>query len=1053
MTTTYSRALSLVLCLLLVTATSFAAPKGSVDISDDLRAQLAAFDLSSGVPVDVIVKMSGEPAALVSPGARSSRLNQIRAERGNVFSHLRRNGIEVSPRHEFEEVFVGFSLTIPASQLPLLASVPGVVGIYENVAIPAPESVDESAVMNVSPELANSVPTIDAPAVWNLGYRGEGMLVGILDTGVDYTHPDLGGCLGPGCKVIGGFDFIDLDSDPQEAPTSYHGTHVAAIAAGLKGVAPEANILAVRVLGTNTSGNVSNLSNVMAGIEYAVRNGVDVINMSIGLTNAYGQSTNLWAEMTGNAVKAGVVWVNSNGNDGPVPYRANMYGSSPLVIATGNADVRGADYPRTTIVATGEALIGGSYGVAFSGGLLGTAIDVVDVGFGNTPAYYEGKDVAGKIVIALRGGAAGEDAGFVNKADQAQAAGAAAIIIYNDAAREVDFTTAALSIPSFTMSHTNGMKVIASPTIIVNNFDPGPRIANGSSRGPTFDLVIKPDVSAPGSGIVAAVPFGISSTGYAALSGTSMAAPHVAGSAALLLQANPSWTPADVKAAIMNTAGGITTPAGASYQPIDQGAGLLNVSRALAPTLKIEQPSLSFGQLLGVYGYTATQELNVTSSGLYDVAGHFVSGIGGTVTTSAPAVFTGTSTLGVTVSIAESAPAGEYQGYVIFTNPGDATDSYRVPFLFVHDIPVSDMKLSKTIARSSSNAALADEIKVTFNAGRPLAEWFLANSTGGTRFTTNQPAVDAGPVSYDWNVRSSTGGTLTGNWTFAVWYRLAGQTGFTAGPIYRIYIDNVAPVIALEEVLPSVTNQSQVVVRGAVFDTGMFTWGEVGGKVLVNGEPADLFPRAPTVVFQGAGWNSELAFDHTVTLTEGSNTIVIYAEDAAGNRSTQTFDLETLLDTIAPTITFSGAGTYTIDQTVTVSCIATDEGSGVATTTCGGTPLLSAEAWELPLGETTVSATATDVAGNTTTASAIVTVNVTHQSLIEVATTLLAGAEPVKSLIAHLEAAKTSFDRGNFASMNNQLSSFQNELRAQSGKSVSAETADLLIGFAEALKQ
>jgi minor extracellular serine protease Vpr len=1053
MMTYFSRAMAVVLCLLLVSVSSFAAPKGTVNISDDLRAQLAVFDLNSGAPVDVIVKMSGEPAALVPPGARSSRLNQIRAERGNLFSHLRRNGIEVSPRHEFEQVFVGFSLTIPANQLPLLASVPGVVGIYENVAILAPESIDESAVMNVRPELATSVPTTGAPAVWNLGYRGQGMLVGILDTGVDYTHPDLGGCLGAGCKVIGGFDFIDLDNDPQEAPDSYHGTHVAAIAAGLKGVAPDANILAVRVLGTNTSGNVSNLANVMAGIEYAVRNGVDVINMSIGLTNAFGQSTNLWAEMTGNAVKAGVVWVNSNGNDGPVPYRANMYGSSPLVIATGNADVRGADYPRTTIVATGESLVGGSYGMPFSGGLLGTAIDVVDVGFGNTSAYYAGKDVAGKIVIALRGGLAGEDAGFANKADQAQAAGAAAIIIYNDAAREVDFATAALSIPSFTMSYTNGMKVIANPTIVVNNFDPGPQVANGSSRGPTFDLVIKPDVSAPGTGIVAAVPYTISSTGYAALSGTSMAAPHVAGAAALLLQANPSWTPADVKAAIMNTAGNITNLVGASYHPIDQGAGLLSVSRALTPTLKIEQPSLSFGQLLGVHGYTATQELNVTSSGLYDVAAHFVSGTGGTVTTSAPVVFAGSSTLGVTVSIAAGAPAGEYQGYVTFTNPGNPTDTYRVPFLFVHNVPVSDMKLSKTIARSSSLPALADEIRVTFNAGRPLAEWYLANGTGATRFTTNQPAVSAGPVSYDWNVRSSTGGTLTGNWTFAVWYRLPGQTGFTAGPIYRIFIDNVAPVIALEEVLPSLTNQSQVVVRGAVADSGMFTWGEVGGKVLVNGEPADLFPRAPTVVFQGAGWNSELAFDHTVTLTEGSNTIVIYAEDAAGNRSTQTFNLQTLLDTIAPTITFSGAGTYTVDQTVTVSCVATDGGSGVAVTTCGGTPLLSVQAWELPLGETTVSATATDVAGNTTTAHATVTVVVTHQSVIEVATTLLAGTEPVKSLVAQLQAAKSSFDRGNFATMNNQLSAFQNELRAQSGKSVPAATADLLIGFAQGLKR
>ena len=1052
------------LCLLLQSAAS-STQKPAPDVpSEALRQQLAVFDTSVEDAVSVIVELADEPAAVHARrgGSRETQLNKIRTERGNVFSQLRRRGIDVSPKHEFELAYNGFSMTLPANKLPLLADVPGIVGIHPNPEA-IPESVHDTLEINAQPELVNGVPAIQAPAAWAAGYRGQGMRIAIIDDGVDYTHPDLGGCLGVGCKVVGGYDFVQLDNDPQEGYTpegtppvqnrDYHGTHVASIAAGLKGVAPDANILAVRVLGT---GSISNLDTVMAGVEFALRNDVDVINMSIGFQNTTAHSNNPYAMLTGNVVSSGVVWVNSNGNDGASgPYRPNMYGASPLVIATGNADARPSGFPRTTVVATGQVLIGGSFGTPFPPALLGLALPVVDVGFGNTPAAYAGKDVAGKLVIASRGGAVGEDATFVNKGNQALAAGAAGLVISNNVAG--DFATAALAVPSFTVSQANGLLIRANPLVTVESFNPGPQIAAGSSRGPTTDLLIKPDVSAPGTSVVAAVPLEVSPTGYAALSGTSMASPHVAGAAVLLRQAHPDWTPTQVKLALMNTSRNLSTLTGVTFRAIEQGAGFIDINRALQPALVASPGSLTFGQLGPSNAYSVLRQVAVSSGGDYAVGVEWVRTYTGiTATPSVAQVGAGPATVGLTLSIQPAAPAGEYEGYLTFTNTTDAADKYRVPFLAVHAIPVSQFQLSKTFARSS--AVNTDSVVVNFSAGVPLADWYLGSfpsATGAhTRLSLNQGAVPAGQVQFTWDARSVTlagvKGNLGGVWSVGIHYRLVGSSTFSFGTAYgRMYMDSTAPQIFVDTGMPSLTNNPQLTVVGAVGDTGMWSFGEVGGGVFVNGQRADLYPRAPAVTFAA---NNELAYEKTITLAEGLNTIEVYAQDAAGNRSAVTRTFTVVLDSIPPVITFSGARTYTVDEEVLVTCTATDSGSGIATTTCGGAPLLQSPAWLLSLGPHTVSATATDVAGNTTTASATATVIVTHDSLAAL-TARFVGDVLGNSLYAKLDASEDAAASGNVGASNNMLSAFQNELAAQSGKKISAEQASLLAGLAEALKR
>lgn len=168
--------------------------------------------------------------------------------------------------------------------------------------------------------LRDSVPLIGAPQIWALSdgtgwpVTGRGVRVAIVDTGVDYTHPALGGCLGPGCKVAGGYDLVHNDGDPQD--DHGHGTHVAGILAAdglLRGVAPGAELLAYKALDEN---GVGYASDVIAALEQAVAAGADVINLSLGAPGEADDPVSLAAQA---AAEQGVVVVAAAGNNGSRP--------------------------------------------------------------------------------------------------------------------------------------------------------------------------------------------------------------------------------------------------------------------------------------------------------------------------------------------------------------------------------------------------------------------------------------------------------------------------------------------------------------------------------------------------------------------------------------------------------------------------------------------------------------------------------------------------------------------------------------------------------------
>ncbi len=181
-------------------------------------------------------------------------------------------GPDIQVHLRFGRLIHGLALSLDAADLPALRAHPAALGVYPDVRVRA--------------DLAQSGPLVGAPQVWTLTdgagqpVTGLGVRVAVVDTGVDYTHPALGGCLGPGCKVVGGYDFVHDDGDPLD--DHGHGSHVAGIVAAdglLRGVAPGAEILAYKVLDARGEGYASN---VIAALEQAVADGADVINLSLG---------------------------------------------------------------------------------------------------------------------------------------------------------------------------------------------------------------------------------------------------------------------------------------------------------------------------------------------------------------------------------------------------------------------------------------------------------------------------------------------------------------------------------------------------------------------------------------------------------------------------------------------------------------------------------------------------------------------------------------------------------------------------------------------------
>lgn len=620
---------------------------------------------TSSQKVRVIVQLAGQPAAVgkyaakqgIQSLAAEASESAVNAEQSSFLSKAAKQKIDFQVNYQYNTVLNGFEITIPANEIPELAKIEGVKSIQENsiwYTMPI-ETSESEATGNYDSAPLKQIGAIDA---WANGITGKGLKVGVIDSGVDYTHPDIE----PAYK--GGYDSFEQDNDPyEEVPLTpeqdpykrgfkgtSHGTHVAGTIIGQfanrksdivqKGVAYGADLYVYKVLGRDiqdpdpeSTRSTGTSAQVIDGIERAVKDHMDVINLSLG-SDSEKDVNSPDAIAINNAVLSGVVAVIANGNAGPGYYSMGSPATSQLAIAVGAVTSESKYFTghlTPELVHSDKSVTSATYSTYGDVNImawettqenfttiLGTASQkIVYVGLGGDADYVD-KDVAGKVVLVSRGNYT-----FDKKFAFAKAHGAKAIVIFNGNADPNHPTQADLSefikgrdglyggifgdsfdfIPTFDMAGKEGRALaralIENPDAELQftfkdsyktHYIPGDKLANFSSWGPNVDanLSIKPDITAPGVNILSTIPaYGKGKPGtsydkaYGRKNGTSMATPHVAGLALLLKQAHPKWTPSDIRAALANTADVLTDDDGDVYDVYQQGAGRANVINAV----------------------------------------------------------------------------------------------------------------------------------------------------------------------------------------------------------------------------------------------------------------------------------------------------------------------------------------------------------------------------------------------------------------------------------------------------------------------------------------
>ncbi|KAJ2255423.1 hypothetical protein GGH98_001995 [Coemansia sp. RSA 454] len=542
-------------------------------------------------------------------------------EHAEFFQQAKAAGVGMYTRNTFNRLFNGVAIDLPNTRhLEQLAGLPAVKRTWpmqmrtRSVAIPS---------SNVSPNLmfAHQHTGVER-AHAELGLDGTGIKVGVIDTGVDYMHPDLGGCWKtPGCPFQYGSDFVGNGYDsvatphPEPGPDPRdtcdgHGTHVTGIIAakGLKvrGVAPGVTLGAYRIFGCPGNGTGQAADDViLKALEAAHADRMDVINMSFG--GGSGWSEDPLSVAAERLVRDGIVMVASTGNDG-----ANgLYSSGSPGLGVGVINV--ASFENWKITSLSIDLVGSHKNISIVHSSPGnskfrfifeTPAEVVaptdSAGSIEGCAPYD-TDHTGQILLIKRGNCT-----FVDKAERAQEAGAIGVMVYNN---EPDLMSPTSVSPNVTislvvikaddgqaiLSELNYGKVTASATNHTMSVDnpAGGQISQFSSWGPDPELRLAPAVGAPGGNIFSTFPLALGS--YTSLSGTSMASPYVTGMVALILQArSKNISVEEVRQLILESAHPIPDRNNTELlSPLRQGSGMANIWDSLASQATVEPSQLS----------------------------------------------------------------------------------------------------------------------------------------------------------------------------------------------------------------------------------------------------------------------------------------------------------------------------------------------------------------------------------------------------------------------------------------------------------------------------
>ena len=588
--------------------------------------------------VEIIVVVDNTTAA---PTAASKIRSMLKTQEkvAKKISTQALDGARVEPEHQYTTLFNGFSTTVTYGEYQKIRELSFV------------ESAFISPTFELVPTTANSNQMIGGGLYNKTGFNGEGMLIAILDTGVDMTHkifskePTSPSLTKDGLKqllankkfqateIVSGlnaedlyksakfpfqFDYGDKDKDGLPGTKGSHGTHVASTAAGctgindeVMGVAPEAQIVNMNVF--KSSGGAS-YSDILCALEDCIALGVDVANLSLGSDAGYvdydtedeltknllnvfekvGESGTSLAVAAGNAYSAaygdafGGKALATNPDYG-LSSEPSTYAESMSVAAVSNAMV------TSPFITVGEKKIAYQDSALVSEDANAIALrtlakkgemEYAVVPGTGTAEDFAKVDVNGKIALVERGGIY-----YQAKMDNAKTAGAIGMLVYNNTPGMLYMSISNWEMPSAFISQAAGdyMKKQETKTLTVSAFDdtvesPITGMADFSSWGATTELVLKPEITAPGAGIYAAVP----GNDYESMDGTSMASPHVAGGMAIVQQALKARGVTDAgerkhltDTLLMSTAHILYDENGHAYSPRKQGAGLMSIADAV----------------------------------------------------------------------------------------------------------------------------------------------------------------------------------------------------------------------------------------------------------------------------------------------------------------------------------------------------------------------------------------------------------------------------------------------------------------------------------------
>ncbi|KAG0085445.1 hypothetical protein BGZ92_008994 [Podila epicladia] len=567
-------------------------------------------------------------------------------------------GLEI--RHEFWESLNAVSIEVADEGVlqELARSVPGIRLIEPVILRQAPKVVEssfrvsmEALQQKLQPKFSSHDVTGVKEVHEKLGLYGKGIKVGIIDTGIDYTHPALGGCFGKGCKVAFGANFVDAKDGmtPKDdvIDCQGHGTHVAGIVAAndtsFIGVAPQATLAAYRVF--DCEGETGTDVIIKAMIR-AVSDGMDVINMSLGGPGGWREEREARAVdvLTRNSTSIFVMAMGNEGGLGAFEVSSPGVAQSAITVASMEAQYLTGYYftvdPALKDASAGvnvkntkparQILFTGDRDVDFSKKLVQLSPGMSGrISRDGCSAIKQ--NVREKIVLVRRG-----DCTFVEKMRNVQKAGGAAVIFMDNLPNTQAFAASlneTFNIKYMGVSMADGEYLLR--TIHANNAaTQGIKLVHGAepvsvrnvnsmfmsgftSLGTDNQLFAKPDITAPGGKIWSTIPVKMGK--YATFSGTSMSSPYIAGCVALYLEGHPgasnatSRTLSAVRTAFENAAR--PRPNQVGYKGyasvVQQGSGLINLWYAFNNPAVASPETLSLNDTANMQ----TQHLHIANKG------------------------------------------------------------------------------------------------------------------------------------------------------------------------------------------------------------------------------------------------------------------------------------------------------------------------------------------------------------------------------------------------------------------------------------------------------